>query len=202
MSGRYGAVRDVDFGTLMARSFENLRLIWRQIAAYLAILVAAALLLPLVGQNLGGGAGLVAYLAGQHWLFHALLKARGMLETQRNHFLAFIGLALVLIFPIIFGLGLFILPGLFLVARWIAAPAFVVARGLGVFAAAGGSWVAVRGNTTKVAGAVMLLFVIVSFVSTVISAIGSTVDGPEIYRGVRSIEMVAAHFLPLALLGL
>lgn len=202
MNGRYGAARAVDFGTLMARSFENLRLIGRQIAAYLAILVAAAFLLPLFGQNLGGGAGIVAYLAGQYWLFQEFMKARGMLETQRNHFLAFVGLAVVLILPIIFGLGLFILPGLFLVARWIAAPAFVVARGEGVFASATSSWNAVRGSTLKVAGAVTVFFVLVSLFGVVASLVDGILSAVDAFGTAKPANVIQVNLFPLLLLGL
>jgi hypothetical protein len=202
VNGRYAAPQELDFGALLSRSFANLWLIRWQVFAYLSIFTVAAFVVPLLGEEITGGGGLIAYLLGQYWLFQAIFKARRALETPRYHMLAFIGLALVLILPIVFGLALLLFPGLFLVARWIAAPAFVVARGRGVFAAAADSWNAVRGNTGKVAGAVVVMFVIVSCISAVISAIGGTLDGLDIYRGIKPLEMIEAHFLPLALLGL
>jgi hypothetical protein len=202
VSGRYAAPQELDFGALLSRSFANLWLIRWQVLIYLGIFTVAAFVVPLLGEGITSGGGFIAYLLGQYLLFQALFKARKALETPRFHFFSFILLALVLIIPIILGLVALVLPGLFLVARWIAAPAFVVARGRGVFAAAEDSMSAVRGNTGKVAGAVVVMFVIASCLSAVISAIGGTLDGLDIYRGLKPLDMIEAHFLPLALLGL
>ena len=202
MNGRYGSRQELDFGALLSLSFANLWLIRWQVLAYLGIFTALSLTLPLLGEGISSGGGIAVYLIAQHWLYQAFFKARGTLETQRNSMMAFILLAFALIVPIIAGIGAFVLPGLFLVARWIAAPAFVVARGRGVFAAAGDSWDTVRGNTFKVAGAVVVLSVIASLVSGIISAIASAFDGFAIYRGVNPIDLVGAHFMPLMLLGL
>jgi hypothetical protein len=202
VSGRYGAPQELDFGALLSRSFANLWLIRWQVLIYLGIFTVAAFVVPLLGEGITSGGGFIAYLFGQYVLFQAVFKARKAMETPRLHFFSFILLALVLIIPIILGLVALLLPGLFLVARWIAAPAFVVARGRGVFEAATDSWNAVRGNTGKVAGAVVVMVVIVSCISAVISAIGGALDWLNVVSTGRSLEAIEAHFLPLALLGL
>ncbi|MEO0057987.1 MAG: hypothetical protein RIT17_1460 [Pseudomonadota bacterium] len=202
MNTPYAGPRQLDFDTLLSRSFENLWLIRKEIAIYLVIVTVAAFTLPLVGQSLAGGAGIASYLIGQYWLFQSLLKARGMLETTRNHILAFVGLAALLIFPIMFGIAAFVLPGLFLVARWIAAPAFVAARGRGVFAAAGDSWETVRGNTGKLAGAVVVMFLIVSFLGTITGLIDGTLTGLGADSRAKPLDLIELQLLPLLLLGL
>ncbi|MBI1403807.1 MAG: hypothetical protein GC147_11405 [Porphyrobacter sp.] len=185
----------------MSSTFLNLALIWRQVLAYLAAAALVALVAPLLGQRLSGLL-LFLYFAGQYWLFKALLKARGLLETPRNHRLAFGALALLLILPILFGLALLVLPGLFLVSRWIAAPSFIVACGLGPFAAARESWDAVRGHTLRIAVAVAALFVIASLAGAALNAAGAAlgVAGPPSRNG--PVGTVGLQFLPLLLLGL
>jgi hypothetical protein len=201
----YAPRRELDFGTLISRSFENLWLIRKEIAIFLAIVAMAAFTLPLLGQSLASGAGFVSYFVGQYWLYQTLLRARGMLETPRYHLFAFIFLAALLIFPILFGIAAFLLPGLFLVARWIAAPAFVAARGRGAIGAAGDSWQAVRGHTAKIGGAVVIMFLITSFVGAItggIGGIGGALAGLDAYRAAKPLDLIEAHIFPLLLLGL
>jgi hypothetical protein len=193
--------RELELRILLTRSFANLWLIRMQVLGYLGIFTAIAFVLPLAGLEPGGG-GLVAYLVGQYWLYHSLLKARGLLETTRYHYFAFVGLALALILPILFGLAAFALPGLFLVARWIAAPTYVVADGRGAFAAAGASWAAVRGHTGKLALAVVIMGLIVSAIGLVIGLVDGQVANLAAYRDAKPIDLIEVHFLPLLLLGL
>ena len=82
-------------------------------------------------------------------------------------------LAMLLIGPIMLGIFALILPGLFLVARWIAAPAFVAARGGSAWAAAGASWQTVRGHTGKIASIVVMMFLIASLFGTLGAAVGA-----------------------------
>jgi hypothetical protein len=197
-----GARREASFGTLMSRSFENLWTIRKEVAIYLVVVAVCAFTLPLLGVGVTGGGGFVAYLAGQYWLYQSFLKARGMLETPRYHLFAFFLLAAMLIFPIMFGLAALLLPGLFLVARWIAAPCFVAARGDNAIAASGASWDAVRGHTAKLAGAVVTMFLITSALSVVTGGLGGVLSGMEAYTSARPLDLIEAHLLPLLLLGL
>lgn len=194
--------RELHFGTLATRMFANLRLIWPQLLAYLAAVVALAFALPLAGEAISSTLGLVLYLGGQYWLFRTLIKARGLLETQRIHGFAFAGLALVLVLPIMFGVAAFVLPGLFLVARWIAAPAFIVARGEGAFSAASSSWHSVRGHTLKIAGMIALIFVLVSMAGSLTNALDSTLSSFSGLRNARPIDVIEAHLFPLLLFAL
>lgn len=199
MNRGFIARREVGYGELLSLSLRNLALIWRQVLAYLAVVALLGLAAPVIGKQSTGVVGLGLYFAGQYWLFRSLLKARGLLESQRIHYLAFVGLAALLIVPITLGLAALLLPGLFLVARWIAAPAFVVARGEGVFAAVSASSAAVRGSTVRVIAAVVVLVLIVVAVSAVLEPVGGALGG-----GGRAgvLELVEGHLVPLMLLGL
>lgn len=199
MNRRYGAARTARYSTLLSLSLRHLALIWRQVLAYLAVFALLGLSMPLFGSQSTGLFGFLLYFAGQYWLFRALLKSRGLLQTPRIHFFTFVGLAIVLILPIMFGLAVLILPGLFLVARWIAAPAFIVAEGQGVFAATEASASAVRGNTARVAGAAVVLFLIVAAILAVLETIAKALGWAD---GNGALDLVEGHLLPLALLGL
>jgi hypothetical protein len=196
------APRELDFGALLSLTFANLRLVWWQVLSYLAVVAVLAFAVPLAGDGPTGLLGLGLYLGGQYWLYHSLLKARGLLETSRIHALGFVGLAAVLFFPIMFGLALFVLPGLFLVARWIAAPAFIVARGEGVFPAARLSWQAVRGNTGKLAAAVALLFVLVSVIGGLSGGVDVTLSDLGVDRRAQPIDLIQAQLFPVLLFAL
>jgi len=202
MSAFVSPRRDASFGTLLSRAFENLWLIRKQVAIYLIVVALCAFTMPLLGQAITGGGGFALYLVGQYWLYQSFLKARGMLETPRYHLFAFFLLAVLLIFPIMFGLAALVLPGLFLVARWIAAPCFVAARGQGAISAAGASWDAVRGHTGKIAGAVVIMFLITSALGLVTGGLSRLVSGIEAYSGAKPFDLIDVHLLPLLLLGL
>lgn len=198
-ASRFAGPRELDFGELLSRSLRNLALIWRQVLVYLFVALLLGLGMPLMGKESTGLVGFLLYFAGQYWLFRSLLKARGLLESERIHFLAFVGLAALLILPIMFGIVALVLPGLFLVAHWIAAPAFIVARGEGVFDAVGASSAAVRGNTVRVMAAVVVLFLIVIALFTPVElidrALGNRADS-------AALDRLMSQFFPLMLLGL
>jgi hypothetical protein len=194
--------READFGALVSRSFENLWVIRLQVAVYLAVVAFFAFAMPLLGSGITGGGGFVLYLFGQYWLLQTLLKRRGLLETQAFHFFAFFALAAVLIIPILLGLAALLLPGLFLVARWIAAPAFVAGRGEGAFKAADSSYQTVRGHTAKIAGIVVMMALITSAFGTLTAGFGGLLSGVDAYRETKPLDVIGVHLLPLMLLGL
>ena len=202
MNASYAPRQELQYGVLISRSFENLWLIRWRVLAYLLAVGLLGFGMPLLGNESTGVIGLLLYFAGQYWLFHALLKARGLLQIGRIRFFAFVGLAALLILPIMFGLAVFLVPGLFLVARWIAAPAFIVARGLGAFAATDSSADAVRGSTTRVMAAAVVLFLIMIAFSAVIEGIGNTFGGLDAFGAVGPFDLIEGHLLPLLLLGL
>lgn len=202
MNAPYATRRELEYGTLLSRSIENLWLIRWRVLAYLLAVGLLGFGMPLLGNESTGVIGLLLYFAGQYWLFHALLKARGLLQTSRIRFFAFVGLAALLILPIMLGLAVFLVPGLFLVARWIAAPAFIVGRGQGPFAATDASADAVRGSTTRVMASAVVLFLIMIAFSAVMEGIGKAIGGFDAFGAVDPFDLIEGHLLPLLLLGL
>jgi hypothetical protein len=202
LNAPYAARRELEYGTLLSRSIENLWLIRWRVLAYLLAVGLLGFGMPLIGNESTGVIGLLLYFAGQYWLFHALLKTRGLLQTTRIRFFAFVGLAALLILPIMLGLAVFLVPGLFLVARWIAAPAFIVARGQGPFAATDLSADAVRGSTTRVMASAVVLFLIMIAFSAVMEGIGKAIGGFDAFGTVDPFDLIEGHLLPLLLLGL
>jgi hypothetical protein len=199
MTSRRITARELDFGRLMNRSLANLWLIWPHLLAYLAAVVVLRLAVPLFGGGVSGVAGPLIYFGGQYWLFRAVLGKRRLIQTERVHYFAFVGLALLLILPIILGIAALVVPGIFLVARWIAAPAFIVARGLDPIAASGASQDAVRGQTSIVMSAVVVLILIVMVAGVFLEAIVSGLAGASAFS---LDDLVGGHLVPLVLLGL
>jgi hypothetical protein len=202
LTATYGAPRHVGFGALMSRAVSNLRDIWREVLAYMAIVTVLSFALPLAGTEISGLAGLCLYLAGQYWLFRKLLRTRGLLESQRIHPFAFVGLAAILIVPIVLGIALLVVPGLFLAARTIAAPAFVVARGDNALTAISGSWNAVRGHSGKLMGALALMFLAVSALGSVTTGLDRAMGYSAVAGETGPISVIQIHLLPLLMLGL
>jgi hypothetical protein len=202
MNYRYAAAREVGIGALLSHTFGNLGSVWRELAAYLAGVVAIAFVLPLVGSELSGIPALAGYLAAQYWLFRRVLVTRGMLDTQGTHVFAFAALAALLIVPIMLGLAMFVLPGIFLVARTIAAPAFIVARGEDAIAAMRSSWQAVRGHSVPVMIVATLLVLGASVFGGAFAVIDGAVSKIDAFADASPGDVIQMQLVPLLLLGL
>ncbi|MXO58408.1 hypothetical protein GRI89_02455 [Altererythrobacter salegens] len=109
-----------------------------------------------IGAGLSGIVVAIAAVVAQYLLLQALLRQRGYLpETTRFRIFSYILMIVLLALANGIGLILFVVPGLFLMARWSAAVAFLIAEDGPVFEAMGSSWDAVRGNTTAIALAIL-----------------------------------------------
>ena len=202
MNGRYGMIREASFGALVSLTFSNLRSIWRELLAYLAVAAVFAFSTPLAGGGVMPIIGLLFYFAGQYWLFRRLMITRGLQQSQNIHIFAFVGLAVLLIFPIIFGLTLLFVPGLFLAARWIAAPSFIVARGDNAFRAAIESWNAVRGHSLKLMAILVLMFVGISMLGSLTNGLEWVVGSGNAYGEAGPLDVIEMQLIPLLMLGL
>lgn len=202
MNRRYGTNREASFGALVSLTFSNLRSIWRELLAYLAVVAVFAFGAPVAGGGVAPIIGVLFYFAGQYWLFRRLMITRGLQQSQRVHIFAFVGLAALLIFPIIFGLTLLFVPGLFLVARWIAAPSFIVALGDNAFRGAINSWNAVRGHSVKLMVILALMFLGVSMLGSLTYGLDWAVGNAGAYTDAKPIDVIEMQLLPLLLLGL
>lgn len=123
---------------------------------------------------------LVAYFGGLYLLFEAMLRRTG--ATGPRRYFQFAGLAFVVFVGVLFGLNVFLVPGLVLAARWMLAPSLLVGNGSGIIEALGNSWYLTRGNTKTLTLAVMIL-VAVPLTSWIMLDDADFSDGAKIMIG-------------------
>ncbi|MXO72431.1 hypothetical protein [Alteraurantiacibacter buctensis] len=105
-----------------------------------------------VGAGIGGLLVLIVAVVSQYLLWEAMLENGALMVRGRapRRYLAFVGLA------ILSGLGTglaflaLVVPGLIVLARWVAAPAYLIRQRMGVIEAMRQSWYAVKGITTPI----------------------------------------------------
>lgn len=107
-------------------------------------------------------------------LLSAMIRNTGLRsDNGRDIFLPYMGLSLLYVGAVLIGFILLIIPGLFLVARWILAQPLVIARGDGVMQAFGESWEKTRGNEFQILVvmlALLCLFILIVIACTVMLA--------------------------------
>jgi len=154
---RQASLRDLLGGTL-----RELRGAMRELALYVCAVTALSLL-PIADFAFGWviSLGVIAgYFVAQYWLYQVMLRRAGLLVDSGRRIASFAFMAAILIWPIAFGINVLVIGGIVLVARWIMAPAFLVARPINLFEAIGASWRASDGNTLALSLAFSAVFVI------------------------------------------
>ena len=182
-------------GELVPGAFATLGAIKRELAIYFLVFGG----LNLVEEVMPGIpviVGFVLYWLGHYLLFQALMRENGWLEDDRKRVFRFFGMACLIAIAIAIGLNFLIIPGIILGAKWIMAPAFLVARDRGVFAALGDSWEASSGNTMHLS----LAYAIIGGAWALgLAMLGAVVDGTS----AKSIVIgTYFHFLPVLMMGL
>lgn len=182
-------------GELVPGAFATLGAIKRELAIYF-LLFAALGLIDNVVPGIPTVVGFVLYWLGHYLLFQALLRNAGWLEDDRKRVFRFFFMACLIAIAIAIGLNFLIIPGVILGAKWIMAPAFLVARDGGVFAAMGDSWEASSGNTLHLS----LAYAIIGGAWTLgLVMLGAVVDGTS----AKSIVIgTYFHLLPVLMMGL
>ncbi|KLE35348.1 hypothetical protein [Aurantiacibacter luteus] len=193
--------RSVDLGTLLQDTFEGLKDLRRQLAIYFGAFFAAGLLVD--GENEMRGLVAIAATGGyffmQYWLYQVMLRRAGLLHDEKMRLPGFVGMALLLILPILFAFNLFVIPGIILVARWIISPAALVAGPRNVFQALGDGWQASSSNTTALSLAVTVLGLIWLAIFVVLAGLGAVLTGGD---GGDGLTWLGIHVLPVLLMGL
>ena len=130
-----------------------------------------------VSAGIGGILFVIVAVVGQYLLWEAMLRQRHhLMSGYDRRFLAFFGLAILTGIGVAFGFLLLIVPGLIFMARWAMAPAYLMVEKEGIIDSMGGSWHAVKGNTTPVVLAV-LVGGLVFFGLAVIAGLGTGFSG-------------------------
>jgi hypothetical protein len=147
-----------------------------------------------VSAGIGGILFVIVAVVGQYLLWEAMLRQRHYLvRGYDRRFLAFFGLSILTGIGVAFGFLLLIIPGLIFMSRWAMAPAYLMVEREGVIDSMGGSWDAVKGNTTPVALA-LLVGGLLLFGLAVITGLGSAFSGDATGQ-VPLIESLAGQFL-------
>ncbi len=193
----------VELRDLISGSFSVLGLAKRELAIYFSVFLVLSLL-PETSSAIGSIVtivSLIAYFLGQYLIYQAILREAGLLQDDRKRVFGFAAMALMLGFAIHVGAGLFIIPGILLGAKWIMAPAYLVARDRNVFEAIGDSWRASEFNTGQLALAYLVfwliwlvIFMVLAGIGTAIFSSGSVVQSP--------FGWLAMHSLPVMMMGL
>ena len=132
-------------GELLTGTFAHLSLIWREIAVYFGVFLVIGMIAEALNSSpdiapltaIISLAAIPAYFAGQYWLYRAAFKRLGAQYDPRFKAFSMFFMAVILGFAIFIGLNFVIVPGLFLAAKWVMAPSFLVAQERSFFDAMG-----------------------------------------------------------------
>lgn len=115
-------------------------------------------------------AGLVANVAGGYLLLVRMLEAKGRLAPGDTRIWAYVGLSILVGLGTVLGFVALIVPGVIVMVRWSAAPAFLVGERAGITEAMSMSW-----DATKDAAWSIFFAGLVGFVAMI--ALGGAIGG-------------------------
>ena len=163
------APRDLKIGKIIDKTLAVLEL--NAVPALIFVVALTAANLPITYTSVGSldplklaGGQLLGSLVGivcAYFLLVAMLR-RTSLESRTGGdvFLPYLGMSILMGLAVALGFVTIILPGLFLMARWIIAGPLMVARGDGVMKSLGESWSRTRGNELSIIGAALALVIL------------------------------------------
>ncbi|MCU0313976.1 MAG: hypothetical protein MUC84_07950 [Solirubrobacteraceae bacterium] len=184
--------RKIDIGAVLSRVFEIYgKTAGTVIPAALVLFIPVALLGAIFDESAGGQllANMVSIVASL-WFAGIVVKAvqdvheDGRLDASAGELFGSVTHVLFPLFlvglvagiAVVFGLLLFIIPGLILITIWAVAAPVVVLENPGVFKALGRSRELVKGNGWQVFGVLVAIFAIVIVASIVIGSIAAIGD--------------------------
>ena len=163
------ATRDLKIGKIIDKTLGVLEL--NALPALVFVVVLTAVSVPITYFSVGSldplriaGGQLLQSVIGMicgYFLLVAIMRRTG-LEARGGEdvFLPYLGMSLLSGLAVMLGLIVFILPGLFLIIRWIVAGPLMVARGGKVMATLGESWDRTRGHEFAIIVAVLAVIVV------------------------------------------
>jgi len=100
-------------------------------------------------------------IACAYFLLVAALRRTGLSSGKGEEaFVPYIGLSILTTLGVLLGTLAFVLPGLFLMARWSIAPPVLLSQGSGVMASLGESWERTKGNEFSIIVAALAMIVL------------------------------------------
>ncbi len=197
--------RDLKIGKIIDKTLAVLEL--NAVPALIFVLALTAANLPITyvstgsmdPMNIAGGQvlGSIVGIVCGYFLLVAMVRRTGLqAHGEGDTFFPYIGMALLSGIAVMLGFIAIILPGLFLMARWIIAGPLVVGRGHGVMKSLGESWERTRGSEVSIIVAALALVLIplaatiaVSFLFEPDDLVGMTVS--QIASSVISLVVAA-----------
>jgi len=165
--------RELKIGKIVDKTLGVLEI--NAVPALIYLLALTVITLPIAYASAGSTAPL-QLLGGQllrsvvgivcgYFLLVTMVRRTGLQSrTGQDSFLSFFGMSVLATLAVMLGMIVFVLPGLFLMARWSVAQPLLVAQGEGALASLGESWERTRGNEFSIffaAFAVLLLPIVV-----------------------------------------
>lgn len=162
--------RELKIGVIVEETLAVLERCWRPILIFVVALTVINGVTTYYGQDYTAilqqlaksGFALVVGIIASYLLLEAMLKAMGYktVGTSDDAFLAYCGLSILYTLGVLVGFILLIIPGLFLIARWIVAQQFLLARGTGIKESFHESWERTRGNEFPILIAMLALLIV------------------------------------------
>ena len=160
------APRDLKIGKIIDKTLGVVER--TALPALIFVIVVTALCAPiswftvgsLSASRLAGGELLKAVIGivAAYFLIVPMLRRAGLhTRSDADAFLPFIGLSVLSALGVLLGFIAFIIPGLFVMARWSIAQPLLVGQGTGVMESLGESWERTRGNEFSIIIAALAL---------------------------------------------
>ena len=160
------APRDLKIGKIIDKTLGVIER--TALPALIFVIVVTALCAPiswftvgsLSASRLAGGELLKAVIGivAAYFLIVPMLRRAGLhTRSDADAFLPFIGLSVLSALGVLLGFIAFIIPGLFVMARWSIAQPLLVGQGTGVMESLGESWERTRGNELSIIIAALAL---------------------------------------------
>lgn len=163
------AARDLKIGTIIDKTLGVIEVNAMPALVYLLAMTAAGIPISYfsvgsldVMQIVGGQVlkSVIGMVLG-YFLLVAMVRRTGLQSPMaRDALLPYIGMSLLSSLAVMLGMIVFILPGLFLMARWSIAQPLLVSRGGGVMASLGESWERTSGNELSIFGAALAVMLV------------------------------------------
>ena len=178
------APRDLKIGKIIDKTLGVIER--TALPALIFVIVVTALCAPiswftvgsLSASRLAGGELLKAVIGivAAYFLIVPMLRRAGLhTRSDADAFLPFIGLSVLSALGVLLGFIAFIIPGLFVMARWSIAQPLLVGQGTGVMESLGESWERTRGNEFSIIIAALAL-ALAPIVVMIATAVGEQRD--------------------------
>ena len=133
---------------------------------------------PLVGALFQLVVAVISVVAA-YFLLAEFLAARGRLPDRSTRIWAYVGMSILAVIGLVFGLLLLVIPGIILMVRWVAASGFLIGGRKGIVESLSSSWHATSGHGMSIFLAALVLIIALIVVSVIFGVIIGLVGGTD-----------------------